>query len=70
MFSMRDIYIYIYIYIYINSKLEQLTKITSSSRSTELKDIVPWDISPMLMKSIPNSTKIVIRNAIKQGIPL
>ena len=31
--------------IYINSKLNLLTKFPSSSRSTEFKDILPWNIS-------------------------
>ena len=51
-FSMRDIYI--------NSNPNPLTKFTSSSRSTELKDIFPWNISEMIMKTIPISTRIVI----------
>ena len=38
--TMRDIYI--------NSNLNPLTKFTSSSRSTEFKDIHPWDISQMI----------------------
>ena len=36
-FSMRDIYI--------NSNLNPPTKFTSSSRNTEFKDILPWNIS-------------------------
>ena len=38
--------------IYINSNLNPLTKFTSSSRSTEYKDILPWNISQMMTKSI------------------
>ena len=49
--SMRDICI--------NSNLNPLTKFTSSSRSTESKDILPWNISQMIMKTAPISTKIV-----------
>ena len=30
--------------IYINSNLNSLTKFSSSSRSTEFKDILPWNI--------------------------
>ena len=55
---MRDIYI----------NLNPLTKFTSSNRSTEFEDILIWDISPMIMKTVPISVRIVISNAIKQGI--
>ena len=61
-FSMGDIYI--------NSNPNPLTKFTSSSRSTQLKDILPWNISQMIMKTIPISTRIVISYAMKRGIPL
>ena len=61
-FSMRDIYI--------NSNLKPLTKLTSSKRSTELKDILPWNISQMITKTIPISVRIVISYAMKWGIPL
>ena len=50
MFSMRDIYF--------NSNLNLLTKFTNSSRSTKFKDILPWNISQMIM--VPFSTRIVI----------
>ena len=56
--------------IYINSKLNALTKFTSSSRSTECKDILPWSISQIITKIILISMRIVISNAMKQGIPL
>ena len=56
-FSMRDIYI--------NSNPNPLTKFTSSSRSTELKDILPWNISQMITKTIPITTRIVISYAMK-----
>ena len=59
-FSMRDIYM--------NSNLNPLTKFTSSSRSTKLKDILPWNISQIIMKTIPVSTRIVISYAMKWGI--
>ena len=36
-FAMRDVYI--------NSKLESLTKFSTSSRKTEFEDSLPWDIS-------------------------
>ena len=61
-FSMRDIYI--------NSNLNPLTKFTSSSRSTKFKDILPWNISQMIMKTIPISMRIVISYAMKRGTPL
>ena len=61
-FSMRDIYI--------NSKLNPLKKFTNSSRSTELKDILPWNISQMIMKTIPISMRIAISYAMKRDIPL
>ena len=43
-FSMRDIYI--------NSNLNPLTKFTSSSRSTEFKDILQWNIPQMITKTV------------------
>ena len=55
-------------YIYINSNLNPLTKFTSSSRSTKFKDILPWNISQMITKTIPISTRIVISYAMKWGI--
>ena len=60
--SMRDIYI--------NSNLNPLTKFTNSSRSTDFKDILPWNISQMITKTVPISTRIVISNAMKRDIPL
>ena len=59
---MRDIYSY--------SNLEPLTKFTRSSRNTEFKDILPWKISQMITNFIPSNTRMVIRNAMKWGIPL
>ena len=56
--------------IYINSNLNPLKKFTSSTRSTEFKDILPWNISQMIMKTIPISTRIVISYAMKWSIPL
>ena len=61
-FSMRDIYI--------NSNPNLLTKFTSSSKSTKLKDILAWNISQMSKKTIQISTRIVMTYAMKQGIPL
>ena len=48
--TMRDIKI--------NSNLNPLTSIRSS-RSTEFKAIFPWNISQMIMKIIPISTRTV-----------
>ena len=54
--------------IYINSNLNQLTKFTSSSRSIKFKDILPWNISQMITKTILISTRIAISYAMKQDI--
>ena len=56
--------------IYIHSNLNQLTKFTSSSRSTDVKDILSRNISQMITKTVPISTRIVISNAMKVRIPL
>ena len=61
-FYMRDIYI--------NSNLNPFSKFTSSSRGTEFKDILPWNISQTIPKTVLISIRIVISYAIKQGIPL
>ena len=53
MLTMRDVYI--------NSVLKPLTTFASSSRSIEFKDILPWNISQMIAKTIPISTRIVMR---------
>ena len=39
--------------IYINLSLNSLTKFISSNISIEFKDILPWNISQMIMKTIP-----------------
>ena len=51
-FMMRDLYI--------NPNLKSLTKFTSSSRNTTFKDILSWNISQMIPKTIPIRTNIVI----------
>ena len=51
--------------IYISSNPNSLTKFTSSSRSIEFKDFPPWNMSQMITKTIPISTKIVISYAMK-----
>ena len=58
--TMRDIYI--------NSNLKPLTKFTSSSRSTKFINILPWNISQMIMKTVPISMRIMINYAMKQDI--
>ena len=55
--------------IYIDSNLNPLIKFTGSSRSTELKDTLPWNISKIFTKTVPRSTRIVISYAMKQDIP-
>ena len=57
-------------YIYISSNLIPLTKFTSSSRSTEFKDIFSWIISQMITKTNPISTRIVISYVVKWDILL
>ena len=47
--------------IYINFNLNLLTKFTWSSRSTKFKNILQWNISQMITKTIPISTKIATR---------
>ena len=51
--------------IYINSNLNPLKKFTSSSRSTQFNDILPWNISQMITKTIPITTRIVISYTMK-----
>ena len=52
-------------------KVNPLTKFTSSSSSsTKFKDIVPWNISQMIMNTVLISMRLVISYAIKRGIPL
>ena len=48
-------------YIYINSNLSTLTKFTTSSRSTKSKDIFPQNISQVITKTIPISTRIALK---------
>ena len=57
-------------HIYISSNLNPLTKFTSSSRSTKIKDILPWNIYQMTTKTTPISTRIFISYAMKRAILL
>ena len=52
---------------YIGSNLNPLTKFTSRSRSTELKDILPWSISQIITKAIPIGTGIFTSYIMKQA---
>ena len=61
-FSMRDIDI--------NSNLNPLTKLISSSRSTKFKDMLSSNTSQMITKTVPISMRIVISYAMKWGIVL
>ena len=54
--------------IYINSCLDPLENITSSSRSTEFEDILPQNISQTIMKTTSISTRLVISYAMEWGI--
>ena len=42
-------------------------KVTSSNRSTEFEDILPWNISQMIPKIVPITTRMVISYEVKQG---
>ena len=53
---------------YINSNLNPFTKFTNSSRSTEFRDILLWNNSQMITKTIPISKRIVISYAMKWSI--
>ena len=52
---------------YINSSLNPLRKFSRSSRSTDFKDILPWKIPQMITKTIPISTRVLIKHAMKQA---
>ena len=55
--------------IYISSNLKPLTKLTSSSKSSEFNNISSHGIS-LIKKTIPISTRTVISYAMKWGISL
>ena len=59
-FTLWDIYRYY--------NLNTFTEFTSSSKSIKFKDILPWNISQMITKTVPISTRIVISYAMKRGI--
>ena len=47
----------------------QPIKFSTSSRGTEFKDILPWNISQMITKTVTINTRIVIGCAMKRDIP-
>ena len=61
--------IYIMRVIYINSNLNILAEFTSSSRSTEFEDFLPWNLSQTITKTFRISIKIVISFLMEWGIP-
>ena len=56
--------------IYINSNLNPQAKFTASSTSTDFKDILPQNISQIIMTTILISITIVIGNTMKWDISL
>ena len=54
--------------IYINSYSNLLTKFNSCRRSTKFKDVSPWKISQMIMKTVAISMRILISYVMKRGI--
>ena len=60
-FTMRDIYI--------NSNPDPLTKLSSSSRSTEFNEILPWNVSQIFAKAVLISARTAISCTMKIGIP-
>ena len=54
--------------IYVNSNLELIAKFSSSNKSTGFKDIFSWNISQVITKAVPISTRIVISCTMKRGI--
>ena len=53
--------------IYINSNLNH-SQNSLAAAEAEFKDVLPWNISQMITKTIPISTRIVISHTMKQGI--
>ena len=60
MLTMRDVDI--------DSILKPLAKFISNSRSTEFKDILTWNISQMIRKTILISTRIIISYVMERHI--
>ena len=53
--------------IYINCNLNQLTKFSNSSKSIKFENIFPWNISQTIMRTVPNTTRIVM-NCVMEGV--
>ena len=56
--------------IFINPNLNPFAKCLSSSRSTEFEDIIPWNISKIILKTAAIIARIIISNVMKWGILL
>ena len=54
---------------YITSSLNPLIKLSTSSKSTKSKDILPGNILQLITKIVPMSRKKCISCALKRGIP-
>ena len=54
---------------HVYSNLKPLTKFTSSSRNTEFIDILPWNISQMITKTVIINMRIIISYTMRWGIP-
>ena len=52
--------------IYINSNLDPIAKVTRSSKNTEFKDTLPWNIPQMILLT---STRIIVSYAMKWASP-
>ena len=55
--------------IYSNSNPNQLTKVSSSYKSTKFKDSLTWDVSQVNEKNITIRLRIIIRCTMKRSIP-
>ena len=49
---------------------EPTYKFTSSSTSTDFKNILPWNFSQIIRKTVPSGMRIVISHVMKWGTPL
>ena len=50
-------------------EMNLITKFSSSSKTTEFKNILLWSISQIIRKAAQICTRIIVTNAIKRGIP-
>ena len=60
--------IYTSIPVWTQFQSETITKFTTTSRKSEFKDILPWNIFQMITKTIPINTIPIISYTIKRGI--